>query len=38
MLTAIFGAKYFILDEDFWVFLKEKNKQPYLVTLVSSID
>lgn len=38
MFTAIFGAKYFILNEDFWVILKEKNKQPYLVTLVSSVD
>lgn len=38
MLTAVWGAKYFILDDDFWVFLKEKNKAPYLVAMISSVN
>ena len=38
ILGSVFGAKYFYLNNDFWVFMKEKNKKPYLVTLVSSVD
>ena len=29
--------KSFLLDNDFWVILKEKNKKPYLIILVTSL-
>lgn len=34
----VWGAKFFILDSDFWVILKEKNKKPYLVAMISSVN
>lgn len=33
--TLTLDTKYFYLNNDFWVILKEKNKFPYLVTLIS---
>lgn len=33
--TLTLDTKYFYLNNDFWVILKEKNKLPYLVTLIS---
>lgn len=38
MRMAVFSAKYFYLNNDFWIILKEKNKLPYLVTLISSVN
>lgn len=35
---AALTAKYFYLNNDFWVILKEKNKMPYLVTLISEVN
>lgn len=32
--TSIFGSKSFILNSDFWLIMKEKNKKPYLVMLI----
>ncbi len=32
-----FNQKFFILDDDFWLILKEKNKKPYLIMLVRSV-
>ena len=33
-LTSSFLTKYFYLNSDFWLIMKEKNKKPYLVMLV----
>ena len=33
-LTYSFYSKYFYLDSDFWLIMKEKNKKPYLVMLI----
>jgi hypothetical protein len=30
--------KFFVLDRDFWVIMKEKNKDPYLVMLVRNVE
>lgn len=38
MLTSVRGDKYFIVNDDFWVFLKEKNKAPYLVAMIGSVN
>ena len=38
MLTSIWGSKFFYLDDDFWLILKEKGKQPYLVVYVSAVS
>jgi len=37
-MTMVWGAKFFILDSDFWVILKEKNKKPYLVAMIKSVN
>lgn len=36
--TLTLDTKYFYLNNDFWVILKEKNKLPYLVTLISTVN
>ena len=33
-LTSSLYSKYFYLDSDFWLIMKEKNKKPYLVMLI----
>ncbi len=37
-LTSSYRAKYFYVDNDFWLVFKEKNKQPYLVVHVTSVS
>lgn len=32
----IIEPKYFVLDDDFWILLKEEGKHPYLVIKVNS--
>lgn len=34
LVTSIYGSKSFILNSDFWLIMKEKNKKPYLVMLI----
>jgi hypothetical protein len=36
--TLDLNRKFFILDRDFWVIMKEKNKAPYLLMLVRSVE
>lgn len=31
-------AKYFYLNNDFWLVLKEKNKKPYLIMNVKTLN
>ena len=35
---AALTSKYFYLNNDFWVILKEKNKLPYLVTQITTVS
>jgi hypothetical protein len=30
--------KFFVLDRNFWVIMKEKNKAPYLLMLVRNVE
>ena len=36
--TWDFKMKFFVLDRNFWVIMKEKNKAPYLLMLVRNVE
>lgn len=37
--TAFYlDVKYFIMNNDFWLILKEKNKKPYLIMNVKAVN
>ncbi len=40
IVTSVFGKypKYFHLDNDFWLVLKQKGKAPYCIMLIKSVE
>lgn len=40
ILTSTWDSKmkFFVLDRNFWVIMKEKNKAPYLLILVRNVE